>query len=211
MEYINEELTFLKDVMKAIVNQFGEKCEVALHDLTKEYNHTIVSIENGHITNRKVGDCGSNLGLEVLRGTEKNGNKYNYITQTKDGKTLRSSSVYIRNKEGKVIGSLCINLDISDFILAENTIKTLTMNQGNTEVEEVFTQDVSELLEHLIHKCQQEIGKPVQYMNREDKKIAIKFLDEKGAFLITKAGKKICEFLDISKFTLYNYLEETRK
>lgn len=211
MKRIDDELRFLKDLMKAIAKQFGENCEVVLHDLTKDYNETIVAIENGHVTNRKIGDCGSNLGLEVLRGTEKNGNKYNYVTQTNEGKTLRSSSIYIRDTEGKPIGSLCINLDISDFILAENTIKTVTMNQEDTNVEEFFTQDVNELLDHLIYKCQQKIGKPVQYMTREDKKNAIKFLDEKGAFLIMKSGKKICEFLDISKFTLYNYLEETRK
>lgn len=28
---------------------------VVLHDLEKDYEHTIVDIRNGHITNRKVG------------------------------------------------------------------------------------------------------------------------------------------------------------
>jgi predicted transcriptional regulator YheO len=36
-------------------------------------------------------------------------------------------------------------------------------------------------------------------------------LDEKGAFLIKKAGEKICAYLGISKFTLYNYLEESKR
>ena len=33
---------------------------------------------------------------------------------------------------------------------------------------------------------------------------------EKGALLITKSGTRICKFLGISKFTLYNYLDELR-
>ncbi|MEX6367650.1 helix-turn-helix domain-containing protein [Providencia huaxiensis] len=39
---------------------------------------------------------------------------------------------------------------------------------------------------------------------------AIKFFDDRGAFLIKKAGEKICEFLNISKYTLYTYLAELK-
>ena len=58
----------LNKILTLIELQFGSKCEVVLHDLTKPYDHTIVDIRNGYITGRKVGDCGSNLGLEVMRG-----------------------------------------------------------------------------------------------------------------------------------------------
>ncbi|XEC93520.1 helix-turn-helix domain-containing protein [Paenibacillus tarimensis] len=48
-------------------------------------------------------------------------------------------------------------------------------------------------------------------MMKENKTEAIRLLDKKGAFLIKKAGEKICGYLNISKFTLYNYLEESRE
>jgi predicted transcriptional regulator YheO len=54
----------------------------------------------------------------------------------------------------------------------------------------------------------EEVGKPVSYMTRDDKIRVVKYLDQKGAFLITKSGNRICQFLDISKFTLYSYLDE---
>ena len=60
-------------LMSMLEYQFGSNCEIILHDLTKDYNHTIVDIRNGHITDRNIGDCGSNLGLEVLRGTVQEG------------------------------------------------------------------------------------------------------------------------------------------
>lgn len=210
MEDVKNELEFLTSLIKAIAAEFGNKCEVTLHDLKKNYSSTIVAIENGFITGRKVGDCGSNLGLEVLRGTEKDGDRYNYITQTKDGNILRSSTVYIKNNERRPIGAICINFDISDFIAAENTIKSVTMHNFKNTTEEVFVNNVNELLDYLLHECQNDIGKPVSHMLKEDKIRAIRFLDEKGAFLITKAGNKICHFLNISKFTLYNYLDESR-
>ncbi|GAA3410572.1 helix-turn-helix transcriptional regulator [Paenibacillus hodogayensis] len=203
-------MEFLHALIEGIATQFGDKCEVVLHDLTLNYDSTIIAIKNGHITDRRIGDCGSNLGLEVLRGTVKDGDRYNYITQTKEGKVLRSSSIYIKNSSGDTIGAICINLDISDLIMAENTIRSLTMRDTNTEVEEVFVKDVNELLDFLIKECQNEIGKPVAHMSKDEKFRAIQYLDSKGAFLIKKAGDKVCKYFDISKFTLYSYLDEVR-
>ena len=76
--------------------------------------------------------------------------------------------------------------------------------------EEVFASDVNSLLKHLISEAQKQIGKPVEEMNKEEKICFIHYLDEKGAFLITKSGEHVCELLGISKFTFYNYLEISR-
>lgn len=210
MESIDEMMPVFTALMKGIAAQFGEKCEVVLHDLTRDYDSTIVAIENSHVTGRKVGDPGSNLGLEVLRGTVENGDRYNYITQTKDGKILRSTSIYFKNSQGRTIGALCINYDISDLLVMEKTIRSLTMYDFGQVVNEAFVSDVSELLDFLLHECQNEIGKPVSHMDKSDKLKAIEFLDQRGAFLVKKAGDRICKFFDISKFTLYNMLEEVR-
>ncbi len=210
MENVKDELEFLSSLIHGITAQFGDKCEVVLHDLSGDYESTIVIIENGNITGRKVGDCGSNLGLEVLRGTNENGDRYNYITQTKEGKILRSTSIYLKNSKKQIIGAICINFDITDLLIAENTIKSITMHSLDQDVKETFVSDVNDLLDFLLQECQNDIGKPVSYMSKEEKMKAIQFLDKKGAFLIKKAGDKVCQFFDISKFTLYNYLDEIR-
>ena len=116
----------LNKILTLIELQFGSKCEVVLHDLTKPYDHTIVDIRNGYITGRKVGDCGSNLGLEVMRGTVKNGDRYNYITHTRDGKILRSSSIYFYDENGTATAALCLNLDITETIKFESFSLTIT-------------------------------------------------------------------------------------
>jgi len=77
-------------------------------------------------------------------------------------------------------------------------------------VNEVFVKDVSELLDYLIAECMTLIDVPVSNMTRQDKLNAIKFFDDKGVFLIKKSGERICEFLNISKYTLYAYLGELR-
>ncbi|MFW0766650.1 helix-turn-helix transcriptional regulator [Trabulsiella odontotermitis] len=215
MESIKENLYFFIPMMEGIANQFGEHCEVVLHDHSQGLESSIIAIINGHVTGRKVGDPSSNLGLEVLRGTDVNGDRHNYFTQTREGKTLRSTSIYIRDNNQQVIGALCINLDISDILQAEKTLNKMAGRPDTTparqvEVNEVFVKDVNELLDYLIAECMSLINVAVINMTRQDKLNAIKFFDEKGVFLIKKSGEKICEFLNISKYTLYAYLGEIR-
>lgn len=198
----------LIEIMHLISQQFGENCEVVLHDWSNGYEKTIVAIENGHVSGRKVGDCGSNLGLEVMRGTTDGSNQLNYVTKTKSGRVLRSSSLYIKDAEGEALGALCINFDITDLLSAKGILGNLTMVENLGE--EHFATDVNELLDYLLAESERVVGIPAADMTKEDKMKSLKYLDEKGALLITKSGSKICKFFNISKFTLYNYLDEIR-
>ena len=207
MNTISDDMQFFKSLLKMLASQWGENCEIVLHDWSQGYDKSIVAIENGHITGRKVGDCGSNLGLEVIRGTVQDGDRYNYVTQTETGKTLKSSTMYIKNDSGKAIGALCINVDISNLIIAQRALADLVVPEKN-EVSEYFASNVNDLLGFLIKESIKKVGKPVNNMTKEDKMEMLSFLDEKGAFLISKSGVKICKVMDISKYTLYSYLDE---
>lgn len=208
MKRIKDELPFFKRLMQGMAAQFGSNCEIVLHDYENEYEHTIALIENGHVTGRKVGDCGTNLGLEVLRGVLNGADQYNYRTQTADGKVLRSTSVYIEDDEGKVIGCLCVNMDITNFLSMETTIHALTNGtEASNEIQEHISDNVNEILDNMIQDSIKFVGKPVATMTREDKIKGLRYLDSKGAFLIKRAGDRVAQFYDISKNTIYNYLE----
>lgn len=213
MKRIEDEQRLFSQLLSLISAEFGANCEVVLHDLEKDYEHTIVDIRNGHITNRKVGGCGSNLGLEVLNGNVVDGDRFNYVTTTPDGKILRSSSMYIRNDEGKVIGSVCINLDITDTIKFEGFLRQYNHFEADNQAEqdvEFFAQDVNNLLDYLLQQAQALTGKDPKDLNKEERLAYLSYLDKKGALQITKSGGRICEILGISKFTLYNDLEIIR-
>jgi len=117
---------------------------------------------------------------------------------------------------GKLIGSLCINFDISSLMLAEQAISSFCQNPFRVDSEidkkqkEFFVNDVNELTDVLIQDAQREIGIPVVSMTKEDKQKALEYLDKRGAFLIKKSGDKIARYFDISKFTMYSYLESVR-
>jgi predicted transcriptional regulator YheO len=208
MERLADEKQFLEQILTLIASQFGDRCEIVLHDLTRDYNHTIIDIRNGHITGRQIGGCGSNLGLEVLNGRLDEGDRFNYVTTTPDGKILRSSSIYLKNTAGQVIGSMCINLDITETIRFEDFLRKY--NHFETGQDEFFAQDINSLLEFLIRQARQLIGKPTGEMNKEERQAFLSHLDSRGAFQIAKSSIRICQELGISKFTLYNDLDAIR-
>ena len=73
---------------------------------TNDPERSIVAIENGHVTGRKVGDGPSHVVLEALRGNpEQLHDHLSYLTRTKDGKTLKSTTIYIRDATMPLLAS----------------------------------------------------------------------------------------------------------
>ena len=67
--------------------------------------------------------------------------------------------------------------------------------------------NVHDMLDSLIEQSVSLVGKPAALMNKEEKVRAIQFLNDAGAFLITKSGDKVAKYFGISKFTLYSYID----
>ena len=210
--YYKQNKKLITDILDILEGHFGKNVEFVVHDLSLDYEHTIVDIRNGHISGREIGGCGSDRGLEVMRGTVKNGDEFNYITRTPDGKVLRSSSLYFRDDTDKVVASLCVNQDITDTLKMESLLHGMNKYapDGQGQRNEVLAGNIQELMNRLIEESLQTIGKPAAEMTRAEKKEMVRLLDEKGLFLITYSGETVCEVLDISKYTLYKYLEAIR-
>ena len=206
-------LQFLFQLAKGISRQFGPNCEVVVHDLdSNDPNSSIVAIENGHVTGRKVGDGPSHVVLEALRsGRENLTDHLSYLTRTKDGKILKSSTIYVRDDDGEAIGIFAINYDITLMLAMEDALKQFTATERDEQEPEHISRNVSDLLDELIAQSVKIVGKPVALMTKEDKVKAIQFLNETGAFLITKSGDKVCKFFGISKYTLYSYIDEAKE
>ena len=212
MSYVTDNLEMLSGIAQCIAKHFGPNCEVVLHDLTRSYDNTIVAIWNGHVTGRKIGGGGTNTGLEILRGMAEPVDQYNYINSTQDGRTLRSSSKYIKDKDGRIAGSLCINFDITDLLAGQAATQYLTRPEVQEASNvEVFTSNVDELLDVMLQDAVKKTGKPLDALNKEDKVSVVRYLDEKGAFLIKKSAEHVADFLGISRFTVYNYLNELQE
>ena len=208
----NSKLELLRQVAAGIAAQFGSSCEVAIHDLSRDPDRSIVFIANGHVSGRKVGDGASNVVMEQLRTQDPEPKDHLcYLTKTPDGKILKSSTVYIRDRKGKVSAILAINYDISRLILMEEALRDLVSTGEEVPSEPERITNVSDLLDELIQQSVALVGKPAAVMNKEDKVKAIQFLSQNGAFLITKSGDKVAKYFGISKYTLYSYIDMNKQ
>ena len=214
----NPDLEEYIPLVKTIAEMFGKKCEVLIHDFSNT-KHSIVAIENGHVTGRKIGDPITDFALSVWKkggyGNKKTDRIVNYKTKSKDGKVLKSSTVFIRDNQKKIIGCVCINYDLTEHSMFHRVMDEFctTVDLDNEKSEksiETFTSDVHEVLKNIIQKAVEKIGKPASLMQKEDKLMVVKIADKKGAFLIKGAITQLAREINVSRFTIYNYLEEIK-
>lgn len=200
------QLSVLKQVAAALAAQFGSNCEVVVHDLeSQDPAHSIVHIENGHVTGRKVGDGPSNVVLEqIMSHNEDPQDCLGYLCRTDGGKVLKSSTVYVRSPGGAVSGILSINFDISALLMVEQAVSGITSTPCGRREENIAVVNVNDMLDGLIEQSVALVGKPAALMNKDDKVRAIQFLSQHGAFLVTKSGDKVAKYFGISKYTLYS-------
>ena len=216
VEKVDPKLDFLKQLAHGLAVQFGSSCEVVIHDLTqKDLNQSIVHIENGHVSKRSKGDGPSGVVLEALRSDPSSlKDRLSYLTKTGDGRILKSSTLYIRDENGRVNYLFSLNYDITTLLAAETALHSLIQagennRQGDSSgTPQKITHNVNELLDQLIEQAIARVGKPVALMNKDDKVSVVQFLNNAGAFLITKSGDKVASLLGISKFTLYSYMDK---
>jgi len=199
-------------LIDGIANTFGKNCEVVLHDIRNPQS-SVIAIANGHITGRSIGSPMTEYGLATLRSGQFDKPIVNYRKKTRDGRLLKSSSLFIKDENGKLIGFLCINYDISELTIARNIINNLANVIEETdfsEEDECFGNTVNEMLSSIVNKALESVGKPVAFISKEEKVNIVQLLDEKGVFLIKGAIDYVAKVLCVSRYTVYNYLDETR-
>ena len=103
----------------------GPDYEVALHDMTDK-NRSIVAIANNHISGREIGAPLTNVALKILmdKSYETQDYRLHYCGLSAEGKTLRSSTMFIKHN-GKLVGMLCINFDDSRYLAASENVLRL--------------------------------------------------------------------------------------
>ena len=61
-------------------------------------------------------------------------------------------------------------------------------------------------LDRLIDSVEREMGAKLPLMSREQKQMAIRLLDERGAFILRRAVEDVSDAMGVSRITVYNYL-----
>ena len=127
----------------------------------------------------------------------------------------KSFTTLIPDESGNIVGSVCVNLDVSDLLNAQRALGAfvqypMTHHAPTNDIDALATKNVDDILKYYMKQAELLVGKPMGLMNKEEKIRALDYLDQKGVFKISKTSVLLCETLQVSKYTLYNYLEEAR-
>lgn len=66
-------------------------------------------------------------------------------------------------------------------------------------------------LDRLIEQVEKELGSPLPNLSRNDKQLAVKMLDQRGAFILRRAVEDVADAMGVSRITVYNYLNSLHR
>lgn len=194
--------------------------EVVLHDLGRLPN-SIVAI-HGNVTGRQVGDPATDYLLQKLETLE-NDHAVGYETHLPDGRRIRSSTMIIRDVSGQAVAALCVNSDLSVWESVQSVVAsmlgaadiptppplTAALPQAPFDDDpELFATSVDQLAAHLIQRALRRVDVPVELMQKRHKIIVVRDLKQRGMFHLKDAVDMVAGSLNVTRFTIYNYLNE---
>lgn len=192
-----------------LVKMFGSRCEVAVHDF-KDLKKSLIHLA-GDVTGREIGSPITDLVLnELAKHNKEIEDIPSYKTQTKKGNILKSATIFLRDRENKVIGALCINYDISLFIQFGGEIEQFINFEDQQEKTESFFTSIQDVTHEMVEQVLHGFKKAPSLMTLDEKVDCVRQLEEKGTFLIKGATDYVATVLGVSKFTIYNYLQKIR-
>ena len=204
-------LKSLIPIAETIGKTFGNRCEVVLHDLTIPEKSVVYTV-NGDVTGRREGQAFDRLVRSVL--LNKNFTRdyaVNYTFETEDGRRIKSSSSLVRDEAGEVVGVFCVNYDITFMKTLHDELELFLPMQEDSSVicpEMAADQDVTTVVDTLIDNIVS--GRKKQGLTKQDNLEMIRFMDDKGIFLVKGAIDKVAACMGLSKVTIYGYLDTVR-
>lgn len=190
--------------------------EVVLHDVRDE-DHSLVAIRNGQISGREIGASMTDFATRVLNQGRREGKDFltNYIGRAgSSGKFLKSSTFFIRDDNGEIIGMLGINSDISAYadmhriltkILAVEDVLNGDVNGNGNGGDNDFS--VRDLACSVMDQVLNTYAVDASHMTGEEKKEVVDILNEKGVFLLKGTIAEVAQRLEVSEQTIYRYLK----
>lgn len=205
----NNILTSYFPVVDGIATLIGEHCEIVLHSL-ENLEHSAIYIANGHNTNRKIGSPVTDRALRSLHQMSSDSSVSKpYFTKAKANVLMKSITIAIRNHRQRIIGLLCININLDVPVSQFLNAFMPSLEQQESSVN--FASSVEDLVTQTIEYTIEEITNDRNVANNNKNRQIVISLFEKGIFDIKDAINHVAERLNISRHTVYLYIRQIKQ
>lgn len=208
----------------------GPDYEITLRDLGRT-DGSIIAIANGQISGRTIGAPLTQMALQMIADKSYVQDEYrlNYNGVSAGNKVLRSSTMFIKDEDGKLTGLLCINFDDSryqalstrlfqlchpDEFVDKNIVygvETAQLKEQTGEPPESFHNSIGALADEVLLQIAEENGVSPDRMTQDEKMRVVDALDQKGVFMLKGAVNYVAGKLHCSQASIYRYLSRINK
>ena len=217
-EQLLSQYTGLVDFLGRVL---GPDYEIILHEILPEQSR-VAAIANGGISGRDVGAPITDAALRMIIQKQYESKNYiiNYTGQLSSGKTLRSSTMFIKDG-GKLVGLLCINFDDSRFHELSDNILHYFPNDApakqpaapqhtHAQPTEHFQSDMNGLMEDLFATVTKDTGVPLRRLTQAERAEIVARLYEQGMFELRGAVQFTVQKLGCSQASVYRYIKNAK-
>ena len=206
LDYYKKLVDFLGEVL-------GENAEVVLRDCRKP-DHDIIAIANGHVSGRTIGAPITDFTLSILANEE---------WKEKDYVVNYEGKAYFIREEGKLVGQLCVNIDMTPYEQVMDRIRQLSgmglMSDGGQSgiicsgPVENFSEDVigDMMKKAVITVVGSSEAKVRERLTQKEKIEIIGELNRAGLFQLKGAVGAVAEYLYCSEASVYRYQSKIQK
>lgn len=225
---------YVMNLLAGLIEPLGRSLpagiEIVLHDLSQR-EHSIVAI-HGAVTGRTVGDSSIDLLVERITASDSESGRREFECRLADGRRVRCSAIPISDPRGERMAALVINTDVATWetlrhiassFLGETSLGSLRdtsvrASDGSDSVPvqtpagapagEEISRDLTELADAMVRREIVAVGLPVELMKKQHKLEVVRRLRARGLFGLKDAVELVSRALEVSRFTIYNYLNE---
>lgn len=190
----------LQHVAQGLAETFAPFCEVVVHDLTNP-EHAILAIHN-NLSGRHVGQGATELGLARAADPDYPQVIANYAGRFADGRSVKSTSVGIKDSSGTYVAALCLNLDLTLFQGLQSVLTPFI--QVDATPRETLDPVGVDALRAQIDAFAARRGTTAQNLRPQDRRLLLQELRASGHLEVRRAMEIVAAHLKLSRAAVYN-------
>lgn len=200
----DEAFEFLDRTARGIAEMFGSSCETLVQNMS-DPSHPILSIYNGQVSGREVGSTADIMGsTRLIDETAMTTDFVNLYATTPSGSQIKSSTFHMIGEDYNL--ALGIDFDYSSLVFANRILVDLM--SADADLQSALWQGGDNGLAQIFDECLAAIGKPVNALTKSDRIKIVALLEQKNAFSFRKSVPYVAKRLQVSRYTVYKYLDQ---
>ena len=196
----------LLEQMRQVADGLGQTmapfCEVVLHDLL-DPEHAILAIHN-NLSGRAIGAPATELGLARAADPDFDQVIANYPNTFADGRQAKSTSVGIKDSEGRYIAALCLNVDLTVFRSLNSLLTQFGSVNTAAGVSETLAPAGADAIRARIDQFAARLATTPRALKADERKALMRELKDAGLSDVRRAMEVVAAYLNVSRATVYN-------